>query len=213
MKITKYPHSCIMVESKGKKVLFDPGNINFKDEYINEWKKADYVFVTHRHSDHCYADIIKDLGVTIYATKEVNEKYPEMNVSIIKSGNIIRLEEINVEVVDAVHGYLPDMKGNKIKENVGYILDDKDKRIYISSDTICFENDYKADILCLAVSGHVSMTEYEASLVAKDMNAELVIPIHMESPKHPVDVEKVRRTFEQFGVNYKIMQNGESIEF
>ena len=37
--------------------------------------------------------------------------------------------------------------GGEIFENVGYILDDGYKRLYTTSDTINFNNDYKCDIL------------------------------------------------------------------
>lgn len=212
MKIKKYPHSCILIEAQGKKILFDPGDINFKKEYIEEWKKVDAIFITHRHGDHCYAKVIKDLNVPIYSTKEVSCRYPELNVMIVKNGDTVKLDNINIEVVNAVHGYLPAMKNDSIKENVGYILDDGVKRVYISSDTMCFENDYKADIACIAVSGHVSMTEYEAGLAAKAMGASLLIPVHMESPNHPVQLDKIMDTLNKLGVNYKILNNGEELK-
>ena len=44
--------------------------------------------------------------------------------------------------------------GGKVNENIGYIIDDKDTRIYITSDTICFENEYKCDVLCAPVSDY-----------------------------------------------------------
>lgn len=212
MKIKKYPHSCILIETQGKQVLFDPGNIKVKDEYIEEWKKVDAIFVTHRHGDHCYAKVLKDLEVPIYSTAEVQEKYPELKVKIVREGDCITLDDIKVEVVNAIHGYLPSMKNDSIKENVGYILDDGNKRVYISGDTICFENDYKADIACIGVSGHVSMTEYEAGLTALEMGASLLIPVHMESPNHPVQLEKVVSTLKSLGVTYKVLENGQVLE-
>lgn len=212
MKIIKFPHSCILIETQGKRILFDPGNINFKNEYIEDWKKTDAIFITHRHGDHCYAQVIKSLNVPIYSTNEVKQKYPELEVIMIKRGDMVTLDPIKVMAVNAVHGYLPAMKNNSIKENVGYILDDGHRRVYISGDTMCFENDYKADIACMAVSGHVSMTEYEAGLAARDMGAELLIPIHMESPSHPVDIEKIKMTLEKLEINYKILENSEEIE-
>lgn len=212
MKIKKYPHSCILIKTQGKEILFDPGNINLKNEYIEEWKKVDAIFATHRHGDHCYAEVIKDLNVPVYSTNEVSQRYPELKVNVVKNGDLVTLGNIKIEVVNAVHGYLPSMKKDSIKENVGYILDDGSKRVYISSDTMCFENDYKADIACMAVSGHVSMTEYEAGLASKDMGVSLLIPIHMESPNHPVDIEKVKTTLNKLEVNYRILNNGEEIE-
>ena len=37
MKITRYPQSCLLIETKGKKILIDPGILKYKDEYYNKW--------------------------------------------------------------------------------------------------------------------------------------------------------------------------------
>ena len=34
MKITKFPQSCLLIETKGKKILIDPGTLKYKDEYF-----------------------------------------------------------------------------------------------------------------------------------------------------------------------------------
>ncbi|HCC07345.1 MAG TPA: hypothetical protein DEP72_04215 [Clostridiales bacterium] len=214
MKITKYPQSCVMLETKGKKILVDPGTLCFKEEYIDEWAKADYILITHKHGDHCHAEIIKNFDAEIFSTEEVQKAYPQLAINIVEADlDILELKGIEIEVVAAVHGYIPLFKGGKeVYENVGYIIDDGDKKVYITSDTICFPNNYKADIICGCVSGHVCMTEWELSLFAKEAGAELVIPVHMDAPMHPVDIEKVKKTFEEFGVKYKILANGETTE-
>ena len=123
-------------------------------------------------------------------------------------------DEIKVEVVHAEHGYVPPMKtGAKVIENIGYIINDKETRVYITSDTICFQNDYKCDILCVPVSDYgVVMGAFEASLFAKETNAKLVIPLHADSPKYPVNFDFVKEMFENNEVKYQILQNDESIE-
>ena len=32
MKIIKYPQSCLLVETKGKKILIDPGTLKYKEQ-------------------------------------------------------------------------------------------------------------------------------------------------------------------------------------
>ena len=103
--------------------------------------------------------------------------------------------------------------GGKVTENIGYIIDDKDTRIYITSDTICFENEYKCDILCVPVSDYgVVMGAFEASLLAKATNAKLVIPLHTDSPAYPVNYDFLKEMFEKNEVEYEILENDESIE-
>ena len=103
--------------------------------------------------------------------------------------------------------------GAKVIENIGYIIDDNETRVYITSDTICFQNEYKCDILCVPVSDYgVVMGAFEASLFAKETNAKLVIPLHADSPKYPVNFDFVKEMFDKNEVEYEILENNESIE-
>ena len=102
--------------------------------------------------------------------------------------------------------------GAKVIENIGYIIDDNETRVYITSDTICFQNEYKCDILCVPVSDYgVVMGAFEASLFAKETNAKLVIPLHADSPKYPVNFDFVKEMFDKNEVEYEILENNESI--
>lgn len=217
MKITKYPQSCILIETKGKKILIDPGIIKYKEEYFETWNKVDVILVTHKHSDHCNVEVLEKINpdIKIYASSEVKNEYPTLNITVVKEGDIIKIEDkIQMEVVHAEHGYIPPMKtGAKVIENIGYIVDDKETRVYITSDSICFQNEYQCDILCVPVSDYgVTMGAFEAALFAKEANAKLVIPLHANSPKYPVNFDFVKKMFEENEVDYEILENEESIE-
>ena len=96
---------------------------------------------------------------------------------------------------------------------MGYIIDDGENRLYTTSDTICFKNDYKADILCVPVTGHgLTMSAFEASLYAKEVEATLTLPIHMDNPKFPPDHAYIEKMFNEYNVEYEILENDESIE-
>ena len=217
MKITKYPQSCLLIENKGKEILIDPGKLKYKEEYFDVWNSADVIFITHKHSDHCYAEVLKkiDKNIKIYSSNEVKNAFPELPINIVKEGDKIDIDNgITIEVVHAEHGYIPTMKsGSKVNENVGYIIDDGETRVYITSDTICFQNDYKCDILCCPISDYgVVMGPYEAALLAKDTGAKLLIPLHADNPRYPVDFEFAKAIFEKNEVEYEILENDEMIE-
>lgn len=217
MKITKFPQSCLLIETKGKKILVDPGNLKYKEEYFEIWNKVDVILITHKHRDHCYTGVLEkiDKNIPIYSTNEVKNAHSTLEINIVKENDIIQIDdEIAVEVVHAEHGYVPPMKtGAKVIENIGYIIDDKETRVYITSDTICFQNDYKCDIVCLPVSDYgVVMGAFEASLFAKETNAKLVIPLHSDSPKYPVNFDFVKKMFTDNEVECRILQNEETIE-
>lgn len=217
MKITKFPQSCLLIETKEKKILVDPGNLKYKEEYFDIWNAVDIILITHKHSDHCNTEILEkiDTNIKIYSSNEVQNAHPTLHINIVKEKDIIDIEnKISIEVVHAEHGYIPPMKtGAKVIENIGYIIDDNETRVYITSDTICFQNGYKCDILCVPVSDYgVVMGAFEASLFAKETNAKLVIPLHADSPKYPVNFDFVKEMFDKNEVEYEILENDESIE-
>ena len=216
MKITKFPQSCLLIETNGKKILVDPGNLKYKEEYFDIWNNVDIILITHKHPDHCNTEILEklDKNIAIYSTKEVSEENTTLNINIVKENDIIELENVKIEVVHAIHGYQPLLKGTKeIHENVGYIIDDGKNRLYTTSDTICFRNEYKADILCIPVTGHgLTMSAFEASLYAKEVGAVLTIPIHMDNPAFPPNFDYIREMFNKYEVEYEILENDETIE-
>ena len=206
MKITKYPQSCLMVETNNKKILIDAGNLKYQDKFLEEWKRADIILITHKHADHIKSDLLKNLNIPIYSTQEVQNTYPYIKFNIIKEDDILNIDNIKIEVVKAVHGYNPLLKnGGQVFENVGYIIDDGKCRLYITSDTICFNNDYKADVVALPVTGYgLTMSAFEASLFAQELGAKLVLPVHMDNEKFPTDLEYMKKNFDKFNINYKV---------
>lgn len=216
MKITKFPQSCLLIETKGKKILVDPGNLKYKEEYFDIWNGVDAILITHKHPDHCNTEVLEKLNknITIYSTKEVQDTYTNLNISIVKENDVLNLGDISIEVVHAIHGYQPLLKGAKeVYENVGYIIDDGKNRLYTTSDTICFKNEYKADILCIPVTGHgLTMSAFEAALYAREVGAVLTIPIHMDNPAFPPDFKYIDEMFNKYEVEYEILDNDETIE-
>ena len=216
MKITKFPQSCLLIETKGKKILVDAGNLKYKEDYFDIWNNVDIILITHKHPDHCNTEVLEKLNknITIYSTKEVQQTHTSLNINIVKENDILKLDDITIEVVHAIHGYQPLLKGAKeVHENVGYIIDDGQNRLYTTSDTICFKNDYKADILCIPVTGHgLTMSAFEASLYAKEVGAILTLPIHMDNPAFPPDFKYIEEMFNKYGVEYEILDNDETIE-
>ena len=214
MKITKYPQSCVMVETNNKKILIDAGGLKYQKKFFKDWKKSDIILITHKHTDHIKADTLKELNIPIYSTQEVQEEFPELNINIVKENDIITFDNLKIEVVKAVHGYNPNLKdGKEVFENVGYIIDDGKNRFYSTSDTICFNNDYKADIVALPVTAHgLTMSSYEAALFAKELEAKLVLPVHMDNDVYPTDLNYLKENFEKFNIKYKLLDIEETIE-
>lgn len=158
--------------------------------------------------------MLKNLNIPIYSTSEVQDEYPEIKFNIVKENDVLDFDNIKVEVVRAIHGYNPNLKeGKEVLENVGYIIDDGKHRLYTTSDTICFNNDYKADVVALPVTAHgLTMSSYEAALFCNELGAELVLPIHMDNDFYPTNMKYMEENFKKFKINYKVLNIGESIK-
>ena len=220
MKITKFNQSCLLVDTKGKRILVDPGNIGYTDEMLKKyWINIDCILVTHKHDDHCLDSAINTIvardNAKLYTTYEVVENHDLYGANLIKVGDIITLDDIEIGVTKAVHGYLPHMKGNEVKNNVGYIIDDGDKRVYITSDTIGFNNNYNCDIICMPFNGNgLTLGIVDGILFVQDINPNLVLPIHMQHPNPMMnpDIKILEENFKENNINYRILAIGESIE-
>jgi L-ascorbate metabolism protein UlaG (beta-lactamase superfamily) len=76
MKVTKYVHSCLLVETPERVALFDPGVMSQAAIPIDQLEQLDDIIITHGHPDHYTPEIIKELvakfpGVLITAPTEV----------------------------------------------------------------------------------------------------------------------------------------------
>jgi L-ascorbate metabolism protein UlaG (beta-lactamase superfamily) len=63
MKITKYIHSCLMVETSGRVAVFDPGVMSAAalGAALPSLTRLDDIFVTHVHPDHCDPALVGQL--------------------------------------------------------------------------------------------------------------------------------------------------------
>ena len=216
MKITKYPQSCLVVQARGVRLLFDPGVLKYKDRFFDVWKTADAVFVTHKHADHCHFELIAELGTNIplHTTAEVIKAYPLLDYAKpVREGAETAVGEVSVRAVRAVHGYHPLMRGNEVFENIGFLVDDGETSLYITGDTICFPTDLKTDIIAMPVTGHgVTMTAFEASLFARETGAKHILLTHMDNEAFEIDWQYINKHFGKAKLEYTILETEESVE-
>jgi L-ascorbate metabolism protein UlaG (beta-lactamase superfamily) len=221
MKITKYPQSCVLIETNGKKILIDTGTLLEGIVEPIEFKDIDMMLLTHRHGDHCFPEYIKIVkennpNMIILANSEVSSILSEKEIEseTVKIGDVKEFDDIKIEVVEAIHGYNVMMEDSGFpKENNGFVIDDGKLRVYHCSDTICFRNEIKADVILVPISGHAVVMEPTVAVeFCQEINPKFVIPIHYDSPKHPRGTEKFEEEIKKTNLKYKILKNKESIK-
>jgi L-ascorbate metabolism protein UlaG (beta-lactamase superfamily) len=72
MRVTKFIHSCVLVETPGRVALFDPGDFTANSGALdlNKLPSIDRLIITHPHPDHM------DLGLV----GEIVKKFPDVHI-------------------------------------------------------------------------------------------------------------------------------------
>ena len=58
LSLTKFSHSCVLLEQTERVILFDPGDFSWSEGLIknklDSLERLDYLILTHVHPDHCF---------------------------------------------------------------------------------------------------------------------------------------------------------------
>jgi len=97
MKITKYLHSCLLLEQEGTYILVDPGEYTYASALlpVESLKQLDYIVITHSHADHFSMPFVLELvakfpSVKIISTSEVATILLEKSIPVsTKSDDLV----------------------------------------------------------------------------------------------------------------------------
>lgn len=90
MKITKFVHSCVLVETPTRTALFDPGSFSWDSGLvdINSLPNINDIVVTHEHMDHFSEDFVKSLIAKFPDAQWITNKSIAEKLSILGAANI-----------------------------------------------------------------------------------------------------------------------------
>ena len=124
MRLTKFGHSCLLVEEGGARVLLDPGSYSDGFERL---EGLTAVCLTHQHPDHLDRDRLRQLldrnpGVRVVSdegsAKPLGEAGAE--VEVVHHGDELGLGGLGVAVLGRDHAVIhPDVP---VVPNVGYLV-------------------------------------------------------------------------------------------
>jgi len=214
-------HSSFEIHTSSKRILIDP-LLKENPAAARPSEKADIVFITHEHFDHCAPDDIRkniSSGAIIVASEECSSKLDGFKAKFVRPWQKGSLADVNFETVPAYNtnkfkepGVAYHSKGSK----VGFVIEADGKRVYHAGDTDFIpemKDLQRIDAALLPIGGTFTMTIDEAVEAAKVINAKLTLPMHYKTFHNiQADPQEFVDKLKAAGLDARVLQFGEDIE-
>ncbi|CCQ97737.1 conserved hypothetical protein [[Clostridium] ultunense Esp] len=228
MKVTYHGHATVMVETGGKKILFDPFFTgNPKADVKAEDVRPDYILLTHGHGDHTAdaVSIAKRTGATIVAVYELATLlgWRGARTHGVGLGGTYDMGGIKAKFTLAFHSSsLEDQEHRTLHYAgmpAGILLMAEGKTIYHAGDTALFSDmkvigeRHRPDLALLPIGDNFTMGPEDALLAAEWLKAKQVVPIHYNTfPLIAQDGDAFVAKLKERGIGGAALKPGESIE-
>jgi L-ascorbate metabolism protein UlaG (beta-lactamase superfamily) len=223
MQITYYGHSCFLVETNGKKLLFDPF-ISFNElaKHIDVNSiEVDYILQTHGHSDHI-ADTIaiaKRTNAKVICSWEIHEWLNKQGVENTHPMNIGGKWKFDFGVIKCVvaqhSSALPD--GSYGGNPMGFVVMNNENNFYYSGDTALTMDMKLIPIWCkldaafLPIGDNFTMDAQDAVTASNFIECNNIIAMHFDTFGFiKINHEQVENLFQNANKKVKLPAIGES---
>lgn len=191
IKVTWYSHACLFIETSKARLLVDPFlNGNPLAPIQAEEAAADYIFVSHGHSDHIgdTIAIAKRTGATVISNFEIQNWLTDQGVENVHPQHIgggFDYPWGRVKLTIAHHGSaLPD--GAYGGNPCGFLFYIEGKKIYHACDTGLFYDmkligEEGIDVAIIPIGDNFTMGPDDALRAVKLIEPNLVVPIHYDT--------------------------------
>ncbi len=210
MKINKLGHCCLLIETKGKRILTDPGSHTI--EAHSKLDKIDYILFTHEHQDHYHLESLKIIlsnnpEAKIYANDSVSALLEKENISHIpvRHGESLALGGISIVGIGEKHAEMH--KFIPLSSNLGFLIDG---RLWYPGDAFT-DPEREIEILALPVSGPW-MKISEAVDYALKIKPRAAFPVH-DGTRYGSSHNIPLKVLPSAGIEFIPMIEGESREF
>ncbi len=184
-------HSGFKMFFESKVFYVDPFKLNesFKE---SELEKADFVFITHSHFDHCDLESLKlivDSNTVVFSTFDCNSKISKLNpkgVVFVKPNMFFDnsffekfgLKNFSLKTTFAFN--IDKEFHPKDNEWVGYIFDFDGFKIYHVGDSDDIKENYglNINVVLVPVSGTYVMNADEAYNFVSNLFFDVAVPMH-----------------------------------
>jgi len=212
MKIKKIGHCCLIVETKNKRIMTDPGI--FTIEKHPEEKNIDLILITHEHVDHFHLESLKQVlasnpKAVIFTNDGVGKLLKDAGIKyeVLKDKTPKDFFGIEIEPHDCKHEEI--FQDFKQVLNTGYFID---KRLFYPGDSF-YNPCRKVEILALPVAGSWTRIK-DAIAYAIEIKPKVCFPVHEEMLKYAgTEHELPGFALALFNINFKSFVENNEEEF
>lgn len=219
MKVSKFIHSCLLLEKGADKILFDPGAFSFKEGLVDphDFQGLSAVVLTHYHPDHVDEAGLRTIvennpSAPLLANSQIAERLSESGFMVEEFSDGAReVGEFTLAAFDAKHA---NVLNSEPPENTAYIVDGT---LLIPGDSYDESLERRAGIPVIALPVMAPWTtELQTAEIAVKMGPKKIIPIHDGYAKDfflKMRYENFQKYFEKYGIEFVPMAGvGQSVE-
>ncbi len=210
MRITKYGHSCLLIEEGEARILIDPGRFSSGFENL---AGLDAIFITQQHQDHLIPENISGLLAKnplakVYADEQSATILGQQGTTVqaVHESDQFEVAGVAVEVFGRDHAVLhPQIP---VIRNVGYLVAG---RLFHPGDSHTVPGK-PVEILALPLVAPWSNIEQTIDY-ALELKPKLMVPIHDAITDMPGIYEGLLESLvAPAGIKYRLLRAGESLE-
>lgn len=202
---TAIKHGSIRITFDGKEIEVDPVRGLKPITDYSSFPKADYIFVTHEHFDHCDTAAIRQLEkpTTVIVTNANCAKLIGKG-KVMRNGDRLQLaDDITVDAVPAYNITPGKEKFHPKGRDNGFVLTLDGFRVYISGDTEDIpemRNIKNINVAFLSTNQPFTMTPQQTARAAKIVRPKVLFPYHYSD----TDIQKVVHLLRGTGIKVLI---------
>ncbi len=211
MTITKFGHSCLLIEQAGARILIDPGVFSSVPAALTG---INTILLTHEHPDHTDVTSLQVLlhnnpAAVIHTNAGVGVVLSKASIpfTLFEDGQSVDVSGVKVEGLGKLHETI--LASTPPVANTGFLIAD---RLFVPGDAFTQLN-RQVELLALPVAAPwcklAETLQYTAALKPK-----VVIPIHdgFLTPKNPY-LFWLENELPKQGIDVRVLNIGEATEF
>ena len=208
MQITKFGHSCILIEEASVRILTDPGVYSvLPGDLIN----IDLILITHGHTDHLDVSVLKNIlthnkTAQILTNRSVGEMLSKEGVpfELLEDGQKTKIR--GVEIIGIGDNHASIHRDWPISQNTAYLIANN---IFIPGDSFT-EPKIPIEILALPISSPWNSLGESIDYAIK-VKPKFCIPIHDGNMVNVLGSHKTVATIiEKHGISFVELEIGKA---